>query len=84
MNDTLFAGPDVALGNMAFTPVEVIGDHFALGEFRMSHDDGFELVDLLAVELDDEARLRCATNFDLEDRSSRRPCSTNGRPSAIA
>ena len=65
--DALLAGPAVGLGNMAFTPIEVIGDHFALGEFRMSHDDGFELVYLLAAEEDDEGRLRRATNFDLED-----------------
>ena len=66
--DALLAGNDVGLGNRHFTTVEAIGDHFALGEFRMSHDDGFELVYLLAVEQDDEGRLRRATNFDLEDR----------------
>ena len=33
----------------------------------MSHDDGFEIVYLLAAEEDDEGRLRRATNFDLEE-----------------
>lgn len=67
--DALLAGNDVGLGNRSFTTVEAIGDNFALGEFRMSHDDGFELVYLLAVEQDDAGRLRRATNLDLEDRA---------------
>ncbi len=66
--DALLAGNNVGLGNRDFTTMEVIGDNFALGEFRMSHDDGFELVYLLAAEQDDDGRLRRATNFDLEDR----------------
>ena len=66
--DALLAGNDVGLGNRDFTTVETIGENFALAEFRMSHDDGFELVYLLAIEQDDEGRLGRGTNFDLEDR----------------
>ena len=68
--DALLAGNDVGLANREFTVVEVIGDHFALVEFRMSHDDGFELVYLLATENDDVGRLHRAANFDIEDRDA--------------
>jgi ketosteroid isomerase-like protein len=68
--DALLAGNDVGLGHRSFTTVEVVDDEHALVEFRMSHADGFEIVYLLAVESDEEGRLRRAANFDLEDRES--------------
>ena len=54
--DALLAGNDVGLANREFTVVEVVGDHFVLVEFRMSHDDGFELVYLLAPENDETGK----------------------------
>ena len=66
--EALLAGNVVGLGNRSSATLEVVDDAHTLVEFRMSHIDGFEVVYLLAVEADEEGRLRRAANFDLEDR----------------